>query len=45
LRVSGLLQATLASHLGGSFGDHGLMDQQAALPWVRANMRQFGGKS
>jgi para-nitrobenzyl esterase len=29
--------------LGASRGDYGLMDQQAALRWVRANARSFGG--
>ena len=28
---------------GGGSGDYGLMDQQAALRWVKANAKQFGG--
>ena len=28
---------------GGASGDYGLMDQQAALRWVKANARSFGG--
>lgn len=27
----------------GSTGDYGIMDQQAALKWVRANVSRFGG--
>ncbi len=38
-----LADAALADRPGGPTGDYGLMDQQAALRWVRANMSEFGG--
>ena len=36
-----LAHPALASHPGGSSGDYGLMDQQAALRWVQANIGQL----
>lgn len=43
LGAMGFLAHPALRDADGSAGDYGMMDQQAALKWVRANISRFGG--
>jgi para-nitrobenzyl esterase len=43
LGAMGFLAHPALRDSGGSAGDYGIMDQQAALKWVRTNISRFGG--
>jgi para-nitrobenzyl esterase len=43
LNLFGFLSHPALDNQGAPFGNYGLMDMQAALQWVRANIASFGG--